>query len=140
MKPSSAREKGSKAELEVLRILEDELGLKLVRNKQQTARGGRDIAEDVDRMQGPMPFAVEVKHHAKGFSLDMWSQTIRQAQDSHRLPVLFWRGNRQKWRVCADPHDINPTTWPIRQDHFLTMDLKTALQWMREVISTWRPK
>lgn len=133
MKPQSARNKGSAAEREVLRILEDSLGLKLVRNKQQSARGGRDLEEDTERMQGLVPFAFEVKHQKAQSLNQWWAQTVRQAQDSKRLPVLFYRGNHQPWRVAVAPHDISNSIWPVRRDEdFVILSLRDGLQFLRE--------
>lgn len=136
MKPQSARAKGSKAELEVLRLLEDGLGLKLVRNKQQTARGGRDISEDTDRGQGIVPFAFEVKHQKAQSLNSWWAQTVRQAHDSGRRPVLFFRGNHQPWRVAVAPHDISSVIWPVRRDEdYVILNLRDGLQFLREKLN-----
>lgn len=132
MTPAGRRAKGANGEKEVLLILEDELGLKLVRNKQQTARGGRDIAEDVDRMQGPIPFSIEVKRQEAECLPAWWKQTVDQAEAVNRVPVLFYRASRQPWRVAVDPHDINAETWPQRSGRFAILDLVSGLQWMRE--------
>lgn len=132
MKPGGGREKGATGERQVLAILEESLGLKLVRNKQQTARGGRDIAEDTDRMQHPIPFAIEVKFQKTEALNPWWDQTVTQALESTRKPVLFYRTNRKPWRIVADAHDVNPSVWPIRRGQMIQMDLETGLQWMRE--------
>jgi Holliday junction resolvase len=132
VKPGGSRAKGARGEKEVLDILEEQLGLKLVRNKQQTARGGRDISEDVDRMQRPIPFAIEVKFQDEDFLSSWWEQTLRQAEESGRMPVLFYRRSRRPWTVCIDPHDLNSEVFPQRRGQLIRMDLEVALQWMRE--------
>lgn len=131
MKPGRGRHKGARGESEVLKILEAELGLKLVRNKHQAERGGRDIAEDVDRMQGPIPFAIEVKYQERELLAKWWEQTVEQAMEVQRMPVLFFRRNHQPWRVVIDPHDANPLTWP-RRGGYMILPLEIGLQWMRE--------
>lgn len=142
MSPGGARAKGANGEKEVLRILEDQLGLKLVRNKQQSARGGRDICEDVDRMQGPIGFSIEVKRCEREELSKWWKQTVDQARAVSRIPVLFFRASRQPWRIAACPSDVNEETWPkpetvwpeidgARYDP-IVMQLGVGLQWMRE--------
>lgn len=37
-----------------------------------------------------------------------WAQAVRQAQDSGRKPVLFWRKSRAKWVAFMDPADLAP--------------------------------
>ncbi len=132
MRPGGGREKGALGERQVLAILEQELGLKLVRNKQQAARGGRDIIEDVDRHQHPIPFAIEVKFRKTESIKTWWAQTVEQAEATGRKPVLFFRGNNKPWRVVADVHDINPEVWPVRRGDYVVLNLQPALQWMRE--------
>lgn len=132
MKPGGSRAKGAAGEKEVMDILSEHLGLKLVRNPHQTARGGRDIIEDVDQKQLPIPWSIEIKRQEKENLGPWWKQCLEQAEGSRRIPVLFWRANRQPWRVATDPHHINPATWPAATGRMVVMDLETGLQWMRE--------
>lgn len=136
MKPGGSRAKGSNGEREVLRILEDELGVKLTKNRNQTDRGGRDLIEDADRLQVLLPFAVEVKRQEKECLPAWWAQTVEQARSSSRFPVLFFRSNRRKWRVAACPSDINPGTWPKGRDYEpVVMSLDVGLQFLREAMN-----
>lgn len=142
MNGRGSRAKGANGEREVLAILEDQLGLKLVRNAHQTARGGRDICEDVDRKQGPIPFSIEVKRQEAECLPAWWEQTVEQARAVDRIPVLFFRGNRQPWRVAVCPSDINPDIWPpphemwpeIRHARYdpAVLQLGVGIQFMRE--------
>ena len=135
MNGRGSRAKGADGEREVLRILEDQLGLKLVRNAQQTARGGRDICEDVDRMQGPIKFSIEVKRQETLCLPAWWAQTVEQARAVHRIPVLFFRGNRQPWRVALCPSDVNESAWPKGRDYApIVMSLEVGLQFLREAM------
>lgn len=135
MKPAGRRQKGANGENEVVRLLEAELGLKLTRNPLQSKRGGRDIIEDTDRHQMPIPFAIEVKRQEADSLASWWYQACRQAEESGRIPVLFYRANRKPWSVIADAHDINAETWPVRRREGVMMNIVTALQWMREKLN-----
>lgn len=133
MKPGGGKAKGTKAENDVLKILEDELNWKLTRNKNQSARGGRDLSEDTDRHQQIINWSIEIKHQARESLNQWWAQTVRQAMDCGRKPVLFYRGNRQPWRVALAPNDINPSAWPVRRDEsYVILSLRDGLQFLRE--------
>jgi hypothetical protein len=130
----NSRQKGYRGEKEALELLEEHLGLKLVRNRQQDARGGRDLIEDVDRHQHPMPFAFEVKRAERVDLAGWWRQTVAQARAVQRKPVLMFRVSRQPWTLVLDAHDVNPQVWPVRRDQPLVMAWDVAFQWMREVL------
>lgn len=127
-----ARRKGAGGEREVAKILSDHLGLKLVRNAQQTARGGRDLCEDIDQKQSVIPFAIEVKRQERPNLGSWWQQTLQQAQEVQRIPVLWFRSNRQPWRVATDPHYISRLCWWEPTGRYVIMDELTGLEWMRE--------
>lgn len=136
MSPGGARAKGSAGEREVLRILEEELGVKLTKNRNQTERGGRDLIEDVDRMQALLPWAVEIKRQEKENLPAWWRQACEQADGSHRFPVLFFRASRKPWRIAACPSDVNPQTWPKGRAYDpIVMPLQVGLQFLREHLS-----
>jgi len=91
----NSRAKGKAGELEVLKILRDELGevigSSLARNLDQTRDGGHDIV-------GLQGWAIEVKR-SKTSSIPMWwEQTCRQAGSS-KIPALWYRLDRREWRV-----------------------------------------
>lgn len=105
MKPASVRAKGQTGERDICKILQplvDEVFQfnkiekipQLSRNLMQTQCGGFDIS-------GLHWMAPEVKHHkavTPGKLDEWWKQTTRQAGDELE-PVLFYRGNRQPFRV-----------------------------------------
>jgi hypothetical protein len=87
------RNKGVRGELEVLRIFEDELGMRMSRNSQeQYEAGGVDISVG--------GFSIEVKR-CEQLSLKSWweKETVPQAKDNDEVPCLIYRQSRQPWRV-----------------------------------------
>jgi Holliday junction resolvase len=135
MTPAGRRDKGATGEREVIKLLEDELGLKLTRNPLQSHRGGRDVIEDIEQMQKPIPFAIEVKRQEAEALAKWWSQTCLQGEKSGRIPVLFYRASRKPWNVVVEAHYVNPVIWPVRRREGIMMAVPTAIQWMREKLN-----
>lgn len=96
-----SREKGKRAEREVVKLLQpvvtkvyQEAGKEvpmLERNLMQSHKGGHDIV-------GLEWMALEVKHHETLQISQWWEQTKKQAGKT-RVPVLIYKQNRIKWRV-----------------------------------------
>ena len=96
-----SREKGKRAEREVVKLLQpvvtkvyQEAGKEvplLERNLMQSHKGGHDIV-------GLEWMALEVKHHETLQIPQWWEQTKKQAGKT-RVPVLIYKQNRIKWRV-----------------------------------------
>jgi hypothetical protein len=121
MTPAGRRDKGATGEREVIKLLEDELGLKLTRNPLQSHRGGRDVIEDIEQMQKPIPFAIEVKRQEAEALAKWWSQTCLQGE--------------KPWNVVVEAHYVNPVIWPVRRREGIMMAVPTAIQWMREKLN-----
>lgn len=92
------RTKGSAAEREIIKLLQQvldtELGKeapKLQRNTLQTAYGGCDI-------HGYPRVAIEVKRQEKLNIPAWWKQTLQQAS-SEQVPILIYRQSFKPWRV-----------------------------------------
>lgn len=74
------------------------------RNALQADGGGFDLCGQVLQGfqkadgKGLPPLAIEVKRHEHPNVAAWWYQTLVQAHGTH-IPVLFYRGNRQPWRV-----------------------------------------
>ncbi|MEQ1635432.1 MAG: hypothetical protein ABL903_02000 [Methylococcales bacterium] len=104
----NSRNKGAGAERELSKLLYDELGVKLLRNLEQSRDGGHDLlAEHGSLLDG---YAIEVKRYAnvsmamlKGF----WQQAIGQAANGNKIPVLMYRQDRQDWLAVIPLHVIN---------------------------------
>jgi hypothetical protein len=95
-------------ELEICRLLTDELGT-LVKRRLGAARdGGRDV--DIPG------WSIEVKR-AERFLQAFWQQTVAQAEATKRRPVLFWRKSRQPWSAYVDLCDLSPAHFPKPQAH-----------------------
>jgi hypothetical protein len=87
----SQRNKGVRAELEVLSVFRDELGLDMKRNSQaQYEEGGHDIEIP--------PFSIEVKRQEKLSLKSWWGEAVEQAGNQF-IPVLIYRQSRQPWRA-----------------------------------------
>lgn len=89
---ASQRRKGKAGELELARLLREHLGADVARNLAQARQGGADLL-------GLPGWAVEVKRAAQARLSDWWLQTCTQAEASGQRPALFYRLDRQPWRV-----------------------------------------
>lgn len=96
--PVNGRKKGAAAELEFVKILQQEVdvccspghGIVFKRNLEQVRGGGYDIT-------GLSWLALEIKRQ-ENMSLNIWwEQCERQAEG--RVPVLAYRQNNRPWRI-----------------------------------------
>lgn len=83
--------------------------LKIERNLSQTRGGGCDLINTFG-------FAVEVKHHAV-LALDVWwQQTVLQAKDLNKRPLLLYKHNRE-WRAqLITQINMNKKWFNVRSD------------------------
>ncbi|MDD5036675.1 MAG: hypothetical protein PHE55_18200 [Methylococcaceae bacterium] len=100
----NSRDKGATGEREFARLLHEHLGVKLVRNLEQSRSGGYDLeAEGKDPTAEALGrFAIECKRYAAttpGSIAKWWGQAVQQAHDAERIPALAYRADRQEWRV-----------------------------------------
>lgn len=115
MSGSHSRTKGSAAERELIRLIYDELGIRMQRRLDQPRSGGFDLeladtelsvlAERVGRL------GIEVKRAAAaspGLILQWWRQTRAQAQAALRTPCLAFRVDRAGWQFVLPLSEINP--------------------------------
>jgi Holliday junction resolvase len=101
------RTKGSAGERELARLIDEHLGVRLVRNLEQSRRGGHDLtladAEDPNPVARVLArYAVEVKRYATASPAlirQWWSQAVEQALRASLTPCLAYREDRQDWRV-----------------------------------------
>lgn len=119
----NSRAKGKSAEREVIGILQELIPkLKLERNLDQTRDGGYDI-------KGLEGWAPEVKRYAQitwGDVENFWKQTVTQARDTGRKPVLFMREDRSPWVVVVRLTDVMDNVlaehdWSVAMTCQLTM-------------------
>ncbi len=107
---TKGQNKGKRGEREIAKILSDaideirdelrssgvEVDLPQVeRNLSQSRSGGFDLA-------GISWLAPEVKRQESLNINAWWKQTMKQAKESDREPVLFFKQNRKPWRVMTE--------------------------------------
>ena len=130
---SSSRAKGANGEREFARALEELIGIKLVRNLEQSRRGGHDLIPPQDAA-GPVAealgrLAVEVKRYASapsGSVSKWWLQAVGQGEAVNLWPALAYRADRQPWRVRLPLAALRPDLYPLWPDPDLTADLPLA--------------
>ncbi len=98
----NSRAKGG--EREFSRVLQDHLGVKLLRNLEQSRNGGHYLIvsgdDSLSRVLGK--FAIEVKRYAfitPTMLARFWEQAKQRARKVKKTPVLAYRGAWQEWRV-----------------------------------------
>jgi hypothetical protein len=96
---ASQRLKGQRGERELFALLSDRLGVVVRRNIGQTRSGGADGLE----IPG---WAVECKRQQRAFLEAWWRQTLDQAVEVGRRPVLFYRANNRPWRAVMRLRDL----------------------------------
>lgn len=101
MSGNHSRTKGASAERQVIKLIEDELGVKLKRNLMQSFEGGHDL-----QGEGCLAdFAIEIKHYAKvtnALIKQWWIQAVEQAERVKKHPVLIYRGDREQFKVMIE--------------------------------------
>lgn len=106
---AKSRTKGAAGEREIVQMFREHLGIELERNLQQSINGGFDIKADLNPLTRSL--AIEVKRHKTATQAELvrwWGQALDQA--GHKFPVLFFRADRQDWRVMVQAevlsHDL----------------------------------
>jgi len=115
MAGNHSRRNGASAERELARAIHDELGILLVRNLEQSRRGGHDLIPHPDTT-GPVAdelarYAFEVKRHSRatsGLIAGWWMQTCTQAEQVGLVPALAYREDRQGWQVVLPLSAVRP--------------------------------
>ena len=110
---ADSRRKGAAGEREFAGLIHDWLGVRLVRNLDQSRTGGHDlvVADEGPAAAALDRFAIEVKRYARatpGLLSDWWRQTVTQARRCRRIPALAYRGDRQPWQVIVPLAAIHP--------------------------------
>ena len=120
------RQKGQRGEREVVKLLQavvdrvsqlrGAIAPHIQRNQLQSDDGGEDLA-------GLPGFAVEVKFQENESVPAWWRQACDQAAQRQAVPILFYRGSGQKWKVkfrayVNTPKDVDQ----------IEMDLTTSVE------------
>lgn len=93
----NSRNKGANGEREIIRILEDELGVRLERNLAQSFAGGHDLL-------GLDEWALEIKRYRQVGIPEkraFWVQAVEQANRVGKRPAVIFREDRKPWRVLV---------------------------------------
>ena len=94
-----SKNKGANGERELAKLLASCLGIENInRNLAQSREGGADIL-DIEGL------AIEVKRQENLCLPAWWKQTVKQAVDTKRLPVLAYRQNRREWKFCLPAYN-----------------------------------
>ena len=124
---ASQRLKGQRGEREAFKLMSDRLGTIVRRNIDQARKGGADGME----IPG---WAVEVKRQQRAFLEAWWRQTLDQAVEAGRRPVLFYRANNRPWRAVMRLSDL-ADQYAGQPDHErVEMGLDAACTVIRETI------
>ncbi len=136
---AKSRRKGAGAEREFAGLVHDWLGVRLVRNLDQTRSGGHDLMVDDD---GPAAraldrFAFEVKRHARVTRANLdawWRQAEDQARRCGKIPALAFRADRQPWQILIPLAEIHPDL-PIdsRFEHCAALSIEGFAVVIREI-------
>jgi len=132
MAGSHSRRKGTQAERQLARAIHDELGVLLVRNLEQSRRGGHDLIPHPDAT-GPVAdalarYAFEVKRYARATPALLrawWAQTCTQAEQVQLTPALAYREDRQDWQVVLPLSAVRPD---LPHAHGLAWTITLGLQ------------
>ncbi|MBW4460582.1 MAG: hypothetical protein KME47_10115 [Nodosilinea sp. WJT8-NPBG4] len=100
----NAKVKGTRGETELKSAFYDQIGFYLVRNPDQTRKGGYDCSIRYDDdLDSPIaiPFAIEFKRNESLSTLAMWKQALGQVTKSCFIPVVAYRRNRCPWEFIV---------------------------------------
>lgn len=89
-----SREKGRRAEIELFKMLSEELGVSASRNVDQAREGGADSLD----VPG---YSIECKRCERLTRPAWWRQAVAQAVKVQREPIVWYRQNRQEWRALV---------------------------------------
>jgi len=128
----NSRAKGASAEREFAGLIQDWVGVRLIRNLEQTRSGGHDLIvhpdETGDAADAFRQLAIECKRYqtATGGNIQKWwSQALTQAEQTGLIPILAYRADRAAWRVVVPLALLNPALSQSRQlDYTATLSIE----------------
>lgn len=127
----NGRAKGAAAERELIKRLVEWLGpVELSRNLEQTRSGGHDI-------NGLDHFAIEVKRYSKAGDADLqkwWAQSVRQAIEVNKHPVLAYKLNHREWRVRIPMPVVRPDLGDLDSEWAVDMTVQAFAAIVRETL------
>ena len=125
-----SRNKGARVEREIAQKLDLLLGIRFVRNLEQTRSGGGDLVAD----HPAFPFSIEIKARAQGIScLTAWKeQASKAAAMCGKIPAVIWKFDRQPIRVAVPLNAIHPT---LPSDEWAEVTLPGLAYLAREIMA-----
>jgi len=137
-----SRRKGSGAELELVRLIHEQLGVRLERRLRQYQSGGWDLEVHPDE-SGPVVdrlarYAIEVKRAAAvspAIVAGWWRQAWAQAAAVYRVPCLAYRPDRQGWSFVVPLQELHrhmPAAGADSLDYTCTLTLRGWAALLRE--------
>ncbi len=92
----NSKQKGARSERECAELIRKH-GFEARRSAQYCGNTGEaaDITTD-------LPYHIEVKHQERLEIDKWWEQATHDAKESGKEPILVFRKNNQRWRVCMD--------------------------------------
>ena len=114
--------KGKRGEYEFMCLINAHLGTRHIVNPH--AQSG-----DIQAIPG---LSIEVKRQETLVVNTWWKQALRQAEGEGDIPVLAYRKNRGKWRVCLPAYLIAIKA----RDGYLDTDLETFFIWLDSYLET----
>ena len=91
-----SRSKGARGELEVCKLLAENLGGSYSRNLKQYQQNQEG---DIEQLVGP--YLLEVKNCAALNLKPWWQQTVQAASKRGAVPCLAYKIPRKGWRFCV---------------------------------------
>ena len=90
----NSKQKGSRNEREVAELIR-KYGFEARRSAQYCGNTG-----DAADITSSLPYHIEVKHQERLEIDKWWEQAVHDSKGKE--PILVFRKNRQRWRVCMD--------------------------------------
>ncbi len=145
---TNSRAKGANAEREFAGLVHEELGVRLVRNLEQSRRGGHDLTLHPDE-SSPVAswlarYAFECKRHSRATPAlikGWWVQTCNQAERCGLLPALAYREDRASWRVVLPLCCLRPDlpAWGYRLEYTAELSVPAFAALARECVGSSEP-
>ena len=131
---TNSRNKGLRFELQVAHLIDDELGIKLYRDLEQTrtADHGDLISSDPG-----WPFVIECKRYAKGYlpKDDWWQQVCTASKLVRKIPILVYKFDRLPIRVRVPISFVQLLKGEHDWRYYTDMDFPTFCYLAREQLA-----
>ena len=134
---TNSRNKGLRFELQVAHLIDDELGIKLYRDLEQTrtADHGDLISSDPS-----WPFVIECKRYAKGYlpkdgKDSWWKQVCTASNLVRKIPILVYKFDRLPIRVRVPISFVQLLKGEHDWRYYTDMDFPTFCYLAREQLA-----